>query len=285
MAVSKLLRRDKQIQSNYYFTTTNFIKRLAPGTSEGDNMKLVLAEPKYFKDSISIISDLVSEAKFKITKNALELVAMDPANVAMVIFKLLSSSFTQYEVQDEEEIAINLNSLKQILRRAKSDDMLMLETTEDNKLKITMKSGTIRSFSIPTLELEDKEQRVPDLKFPITIEISSSAITEAIEDVSVVAESVTFLGEKSQLSIKAEGDLSKAFIEIKPDEGTKIKTESDAKFKAKYSLEYLKKMVQGGKLTEHVLLYFNTDYPMKLEYKVTDRLLLSFILAPRVDND
>ena len=248
-------------------------------------MKLVLAEPKYFKDSIGIISDLVSEAKFKATKDGLELVAMDPANVAMVIFKLLSSSFTEYTTTGTEEVSINLNNLKQILRRAKSDDMLSLETTEDNKLKIQLKSNTTRSFSIPTLDLDDKEQRVPDLSFPIVIHTNSSILQEAIEDVSVVAESVTFLGEKNQLSVKAEGDLSKAFIEIRADDNTTVKSSSDEKFKAKYSLEYLRKMISGGKLTDNVSIHFNTDYPMKIEYKVTDRLLLSFILAPRVDND
>ena len=248
-------------------------------------MKLVLAEPKYFKDSISIISELVTEAKFKVGNNGLEMVAMDPANVAMVIFKMLSSCFTKYEVKEAEEIAINLNNLKQILRRAKSDDILTLETTEDNKLKIEMKSNTTRSFSIPTLEIDDKEQKVPELTFPMTVEMGSGMLTEAIEDVSVVAESVTFLGEKSQLSVKAEGDLSKAFIEIKPDEQTLIRTDSDDKFKAKFSLEYLKKMIAGNKLSDKVSVHFNTDYPMKVEYKIVDRLALSFILAPRVDND
>jgi proliferating cell nuclear antigen len=248
-------------------------------------MKLVLAEPKYFKDSISIISDLVSEAKFKVNNNGLELVAMDPANVAMVVFKMLSSCFTKCEVVDQEEIAINLNNLKQILRRAKSDDVLTLETTDDSKLKIQMKSNTLRSFSIPTLDIEENEQKVPELTFPITVEMDSSLLAESIEDVSVVAESVTFLGEKGQISVKAEGDLSKAFIEIKSDENTFIKTDSDDKFKAKFSLEYLKKMINGGKLSNKVTLYFNTDYPLKLEYKLVDRLVLSFILAPRVDND
>ena len=248
-------------------------------------MKLVLAEPKYFKESIAIISDLVSEAKFKVTPSGLELVAMDPANVAMVIFKLLSSCFTQYEVKEPEELAINLNNLKQILRRAKPNDMLTLETTDDNKLKIIMKSDTVRSFSVPTLEIEDKEQRVPELTFPLIVEMNSQLFAESIEDVNVVAESVTFLGEKGQLLVKAEGDLSKAFIEIKPDEHTQIKTSSADKFKSKYSLEYLKKMVAGGKLADQVSLHFNTDYPLKLEYKIIDKLLLSFILAPRVDND
>ena len=35
-------------------------------------MKLALAEPKYLKESISIISDLVNEARFKINKDAVE---------------------------------------------------------------------------------------------------------------------------------------------------------------------------------------------------------------------
>ncbi len=248
-------------------------------------MKLVLAEPKYFKDSISIISELVSEVKFIANKDGLELVAMDPANVAMVVFRLLSSCFTQYDIKEKEEVAINLNSLKQILRRAKSEDLLSLETTEDSKLKIQLKSNTTRSFSIPTLELEEQEQKVPDLKFPVKIETTSNVLTEAIEDVSVVAESVTFLGSQEKLLVKAEGDLSKALIEIKQDEQTLIKVETEEKAKAKYSLEYLKKMINGAKLSDKVELSFNTDYPLKLEYKVLDRLLLSFILAPRVDND
>lgn len=248
-------------------------------------MKLVLAEPKYFKESIAIISDLVTEAKFKVNKNGLELVAMDAANVAMVIFKMFSSCFTAYEVKEEEEWAINLNNLKQILRRTKGDDVLTLETTEDSRLKIILKSNTTRSFTIPTLEMESKEQKVPELSFPFTVEMDSSVLVDSIEDVSVVAESVTFLGEKGQLSVKAEGDLSKAFIEIKQDDNTIIKTDIDDKFKAKYSLEYLKKMVAGSKLSDRVNLRFNTDYPLKIEYKIIDRLALSFILAPRVDND
>ncbi len=247
-------------------------------------MKLVLAEPRYFKESVSIISELVSEAKFKASSDGLELVAMDPANVAMVIFKLLSSSFTQYDVKKPEEVAINLNNLKQILRRAKADDILSLET-EDNRLKIQLKGTTVRSFSLPTLETEDKEQKVPQLTFPVAITMEATMLSEAIEDVSVVAESVTFLGEKNMLLVKAEGDMSKAVIEIKQDEHTSIKIDHDEKYKAKYSLEYLKKMIQGAKLHDKVSLFFNTDYPLRIEYKVTDRLLLSFILAPRVDND
>ena len=59
-------------------------------------MRLTLSEPSTFKDSIAVISELVNEARFKVTKDGIELVAMDPANVAMVIFKLLSSAFAEH---------------------------------------------------------------------------------------------------------------------------------------------------------------------------------------------
>jgi len=248
-------------------------------------MRLTLAEPSYLKESISIISDLVNEARFKVTPNAIELVAMDPANVAMVIFKLLSSSFTEYDVKKDTEITINLSNLKQVLRRASQRDMLTLELSEDSRLQIQLKSNTTRTFNLPIIELEEKEQKIPDLKFPVTIKTSSSILNEAIADVDIVGESVAFIAEPGKFTLLAEGDLNQARIEIKEDEATKVSTNSDEKIKAKYSIEYLKKMINGSKLSDDVIIQFNKDYPLKLEYKTVDKVMLSFILAPRVEND
>ena len=245
-------------------------------------MKLALAEPTYLKESISIISDLVSEARFKITKDAVELVAMDPANVAMVVFKLLSSCFTEYDVKEETQLAINLGNLKQILRRAGPNDMLSLEI-EGNKLKIQLRGNTTRTFNLPIIELEEKEQKIPELKFPIKVTLPSSMLNDAIEDVGIVAESVNFEVQKGKFSVNASGDLSQANVEMK--EGDDVKIEGQGAAKAKYSIEYLKKMIGASKLAADVSVQFNKDYPLKLEYKAVDKLMLSFILAPRVEND
>ncbi len=249
----------------------------------GTTMKLTLAEPKYLKDSISIISELVTEAKFKITKTGIELIAMDPANVAMVIFKLLASSFVEYEVENDVRLSLNLNNLKQVLKRAKPNDMITLEVI-DNKLNVTLKSKTKRTFSLPIIEMDEREQKIPDLSFPMTITTNSEQLVEAIEDVDIIGESVSFIGERDKFIVSAEGDMSKAYIEIPADETTTIIAKAD-KVKAKYSVEYLKKMMAAGKLVPTVSIQFNKDYPLKLEYKTVDRLMLSFILAPRVENE
>lgn len=245
-------------------------------------MKLTLAEPKYLKDSISIISELVNEARFKITKDAIELVAMDPANVAMVIYKLFSSTFTEYDLKEDIEIGLNLENLKQVLRRASPSDMITLELDTDNKLKIQLKGTSVRTFSIPTIELDEREQRIPDLKFGAVITTESHILNEAIEDADIVAESVTFIAEPKKMTVKAEGDLSKAMIDIKEDENTQIKVEG-GKVSSKYSIEYLKKMMNGGKIASNVRVSFSKDYPLRLDYVTIDKVNMSFILAPRVE--
>jgi len=247
-------------------------------------MKLVLAEPKYLKDSIAIISELVNEARFTVSKEGLTLTAMDPANVAMVNFKLLASSFSEYDPRDTTALAINLQNLKQMLRRAGSGDTLVLETVE-NKLKVVIRGASTRTFQLPLIELEDREQRVPNLTFNATITTDALQLASAIDDADIVAESLAFIAEDKALTIAAEGDLSRALIEIVADNHTKIVVKDGAKIRARYSIEYLKKMIQAAKLAEKVSIQFSKDYPLKLEFKVIDKLSLDFILAPRVENE
>ncbi|RMF07028.1 proliferating cell nuclear antigen (pcna) [Candidatus Woesearchaeota archaeon] len=245
-------------------------------------MKLTLAEPKYLKDSINAISELINEARFKITKDAIELIAMDPANVAMVVFKLLSSAFVEYELEEEVEIATNFADLKQVMKRAKSNDMLTL-ALEENRLKITLKGNSTRTFMLATIELDEKEQKVPNLTFPVSVKTSTQVLGDAIDDADVFADSVTFIVENGKFIIEAEANTNRVRNEI--SEGAEINAETQDKVSAKYSIEYLKKMMTGAKLSDDVVIKFNKDYPLMLEFKTVDKVMLSFILAPRVEND
>ncbi|MFA5141556.1 MAG: proliferating cell nuclear antigen (pcna) [Candidatus Woesearchaeota archaeon] len=247
-------------------------------------MKLTLAETKYLKESISIISELVNEATFNVTPEGVELIAMDPANVAMVIFKLFSSAFTEYTLEEPVEIAINLSNLKQILRRVKPNDVITLEMNGENKLLISLQGGHTRTFSLPIIELDEREQRVPELSFNSGIKMSSSMLTDAIEDVDIVGDSVQFHVSPEMFTVQAEGDLSHAKIEMPNSAAMPIATD-ETLVKSKYSIEYLKKMIVASKLADDVHVNFSNDYPLKLDYKVVDKVLLSFILAPRVENE
>lgn len=249
-------------------------------------MKLTLAESKLLKDPINIISELVSEVNLKFDKEKLELIAMDPANVVMIIFRLLSSAFVEYDVKKEEVISLSLDNLNQVFRRIKPSDTLILELNEEkNKLKIRLRGNTHRTFNLNLLNADEQEKKIPELEFPLKIETNSSLFEDAIEDAGIVADSVAFIIDKNKFLIQSQGNISDAKIEVLTDEETEIDMDSDDKVTARYSVEYLKKIIKGGKLADRVKVQFNKDYPLKVDYNVINKLGLTFILAPRVSND
>ncbi len=247
-------------------------------------MKLVLAEPKYLKDSISIISELVNDVQIKIDSDKIEIVAMDPANVAMVIFRLLSSAFVEYSIEGEKTIAVSLDSLKNVLRRAKPSDTVSLELDEEkNRLKVELSGASNRIFNLGLIDIEEKEQKIPELNFPMSVEMNTLVFDEAIEDMDVISDSVSLLTEKDRFMIHAAGNVNDGKVIIGQDDASII-LEGEA-VKAKYSIEYMKKIIKGSKLSDRVKLQFNKDYPLRVEYNVKDKLQLVTILAPRVQSD
>ena len=247
-------------------------------------MRLTLTESKLLKEPISILADLVNDIQFKIDKDKLEIVATDPANVVLAVFKLLSSAFVEYEIENKETICVSSDNLNQILRRLKANDTLTLELDKKrNKLKIEMQGESQRLFHLSLIDIEEREQQIPELEFKSKVIINSKMLEDAIEDVGIVAESVALGLSKDRMTIKGEGNLSNAHVEFLKSENTEINTNDDVN--AKYSIEYLKKLIKGGKLSDKVTMRWNNDYPLKLEYNVLDKLALSFILAPRISED
>lgn len=247
-------------------------------------MKLTLAEPRLLKEPVSILSDLVNDVQFRIDKEKVEIIATDPANVVLADFKLLSSAFIEYQVENKEVICVSLDNLNQILRRLKGNDTLTLELDKKrNKLRVGMQGDSQRLFNLSLIDIEEKEQHIPELEFKSNVIMSSKMLEDAVEDVGIVAESVALGLSKERMTIRGEGNLSNAHIEFLKGANTEITVNED--INAKYSIEYLKKLIKGGKLSDKVVIRWNTDYPLKLEYNVLDKLALSFILAPRISED
>ena len=238
-------------------------------------MLVKLNEPKLLGDVIGVISELVTEVKIKIDKDGLSIVAIDPANVSLVAFKLPISSFATFEAT-EEMIGINLDSLKQVLKRCDVGSSLTMQT-EENTLKIEIYDKIKRTFKLALIDIEQEEKAMPMLDFSCKIEMSSIDFAEAIEDCSIVADSCSFTIAQNKFIIEAKG-LNSAKSEFSEE----IKAEGEGK--AKYSLEYMQKFIRACKLSEKIRINFANDYPLKIEFK-ENNFELAFVLAPRVESE
>jgi proliferating cell nuclear antigen len=242
-------------------------------------MLLKLDHPKLFSEIIGVISDFILEVKIKVTKEGMSIIAIDPANVAMILFKLPASAFAELEVENEEILGVSLDSLKAVLRRVKSGSVLVI-SKQENELRLQIQDKVKREFNLALIEIEGEDKEVPALEFVSRIEMNAVDFAEAIEDCSVVADACSFVSEPERFTIQAKGSLNSFKSEFSSDELDIQAQEA----RSKYSLEYLQKMVKATKITDRVKVNFSTDYPLRLDF-TTPFIELGFILAPRVETE
>lgn len=244
-------------------------------------MLIKLDTPEILSKAIELISELVTEVGIIVNEYGLSITAIDPANVAMVGFKLPKKAFSLFEAKDEV-LGVNLDNLKRILKRCGSNSSVILEK-RDNFLSIQIQDRIRRNFSLSLIEIEgegiDFISKVEKMEFGSRIRLNSTDLIASVEDCAVVSDACSFILKEGKFKIEARG-LDSAMSEFSGDEAEIEGEES----KAKYSLDYLQKFIKGAKLCEKVTLDFSNDHPLKMEIK-TENMELGFVLAPRVETE
>ena len=74
---------------------------------------------KNLREIIDLLNTVVSEAKLKLDSNGLNVKAVDSAHVAMIDIHMNKESFIDYNVDQEDELAVDVDKLKGIIKLAK----------------------------------------------------------------------------------------------------------------------------------------------------------------------
>lgn len=247
--------------------------------------KATLAEAHWLTDSIATIGELIDEGVFKIAKDGISLIAADRALVAVVDFKISSSAFEKYDLDKETQIGLNVTNLLSIMKRASAEDKLSLNLI-DSKLEIVLEGASKRRFHLPLLDLGQEEvPPIDQLEFKAIAELKPEVIQYGIADADVVSDSVLFEASGSSFGMRAEGDISSAQLELEKGNSNLVNLKTEEEVKARYPLDYLKKMIKAAKLADLVTLQWGQDYPMKMSFKSGDKVSLSFVVAPRVSEE
>jgi proliferating cell nuclear antigen len=246
--------------------------------------KIVLTDVELLKNTIPIIAEIIDEGVFKVDQNGISLLAPDRTMVSVVDFKIPSTAFEKYNVSSDTSLGLNLANFVNVIKRIKSSDRVTLELAKDNtKLKITVEGNGKRAFEIPILDIKDEKPPVDQLNFTGRVELDSSIMEDGIADADIVGDSVIFEATPEFFRIYSKGDVSSAELEMGKKDSGMLKLHAPNTVRARYPLEYLKKMVKASKLSKQAVLEFGNDYPMRLEFKAVDKAHISFILAPRVE--
>jgi len=246
--------------------------------------KITLSNTDLLKNSIPVIAEIIDEGVFKIDSKGMSLVSPDRSMIALVDFHLLPSAFDEFKVTGENNVGLNLANFVAVIKRIKPGEKVILSKEDgSNKMEIVMKGKGTRKFEIPLLNITTEKPPIEQLKFKSKVELDASVLEEGIADADIVDDSVVFEAEPHVFRIWAKGDMNSSQLELKKGEEGVEKIEVSETTKARYPLEYLKKMIKAAKFSEKVLLEYANDYPLRMVFKDLEKMHLSFVLAPRVE--
>ena len=247
--------------------------------------KAVLSDVDLLKGTIPIIAEIVDEGVFRVDQNGISLLSPDRAMVAVVNLKILSTAFDEYNATGEDYMGLNLANFSAVLKRLGTGDKLIMELTEgDNKLKLIIKGNGVRTFEIPILDIKTEKPPIDKLNFTGKMEVEASLIEQGISDAEIIGDSVFFEADGEAFRMYARGDVSSAQMEVRKSDKGVLDLKAEGSVKSQYPLEYLRKMIKAGKISQQMTLEFGTDYPVRMGFKSVDKMEISFVLAPRVES-
>ena len=178
------------------------------------------------------IEDLLSEGFLQMEEDGLQLVAADPAMVALVNLELAPNYFSEeYNVYTEERAGVNLQGFHKAVRKANKDEELTieygvrdtsqttwgmnaraggdLEESTGFEVQVETEDGFWTKKGLPTLNLnEDEIPSIGDLKWENKIKITGTKMKRVIELFNSQADAVKIDVTEEGLYMEAQTDKS-----------------------------------------------------------------------------
>lgn len=244
-------------------------------------VKLVVGDPKSFKESVEAINTIVDEGVFVVDESGMKLRAIDPSQIAMIDFYFPNHAFQELSVESEEQLGLNLNDFNKIMKRARSDDILILEK-EESHLKVTFKGKTTRHFTVPLIDIAGEIPKEPQIEFAARVRVLGDVFKEGLKDASLVSPYVTLQITQDGFYMSATGDKGEVIVEVKKDEDVVLEHDVKEEARAMFQLDHLQDFVKSASSDSIITVDLRTDAPVRIKYPIGNADV-TYYLAPRIE--
>ncbi len=247
-------------------------------------MEVEFKDIEFFKRMMDTIGSLMSDVSLDFNQDGFTIKAMDPANIAMVLFEGNKNIFSTFNVDKEIKLSVSLDDLNSILKMMKKEDKAKFKDSK-NRLEIDIRGKSRLHFTIPLIDENYTAQKVPQLNFTAEAMLVSSALKESIKAASLVDDSIYFTVDGMRLMLSSRSEEKEFSQEISMNENKELlNVKSEGMTRAKYSIEYLSKFLNVADPDRPIKVMLSNNYPLKVEYELINKdAVLSFILANRLE--
>ncbi|MCI4336527.1 MAG: DNA polymerase sliding clamp [Thermoplasmata archaeon] len=234
------------------------------------------------RELVEVISTLVSEVKLTISKDGIDVKAVDPSHVAMLVLKLNKNAFEEF-TGEPTEIGIDLEKMKEVLRLCKPGDIIDLQY-DGGKNRLVLHVGKVTRHMAVVDPAGITDPKVPNVSPPGIAVVRMEELRQGIRGSESISDHVTISLEPDSFTMHSEGETDRVDMKL-PKEGLK-RLEVKEAVRSMYPLDFFSNMVKSITSSEEITLHVGNEYPLKIEFVIAGgKGEGRFLLAPRVEED
>lgn len=245
---------------------------------------LKVNDAKRLRDLLVAASAVVDEGTFNLSPDGITMRGMDGSRVSLVDLAMPAAMFEKYECPSTSKLCVRLDELLRILRRAGKDEPIELRADRE-RLQVRLLGKCYREFTMPTLTAQEAEVPAPKLAFDATAKVLTGYLNAAIDDISLVGDSVTIEAKEEGLVFTTSSELFGGTVVFNRGSEPLVELGVKNPSKASFSISHLARIVKNAAaVSETVVMEFSNDMPLRLDFQQENGGRLVFFLAPRIES-
>ena len=236
------------------------------------------------RELVEVVSTLVSEVKLSVSKDGVEVKAVEPSHDAMLVLKLEGGVIEEF-TGEPTQLGVDMEKLKDVLRLARPGETLDLQY-DGGKSRLVVKVGKVTRHMAVIDPAGMAEPKVPNVNPPTLAVVRMDEIRQGIRGSESVSDHVTIQVDPEHFAMYAEGETDRVDLSLTKDGPSLSRLEAKESVKSMYPLDFFSAMMKSITTAEDVTLHVGNEYPLKIEFSVAGgKGAGRFLLAPRVEED
>lgn len=234
------------------------------------------------RELVEVISTLVTEVKLSVSKDGIDVKAVDPSHVAMLVLHLNKGAFEEF-TGEPTEIGVDVEKFKEVLRLSRPTDEIDLQF-DGGKNRLVIKVGKVTRHMAVVDPAGITDPKVPNVSPPGLAVVRMDELRQGIRGSESISDHVTITLEPEGFDLHSEGETDRVDMHLTKDNLTKLDVKETVK--SMYPLDFFSSMVKSITSSDTVTLHVGNEYPLKIEFDVAGgKGEGRFLLAPRVEED
>ena len=266
--------------------------------------------PTYLLEYFKSIQDIVDSINMIIDSSGITLKGMDNSHICLLHCFLSCNEFTEFTLENNLLLGINIKSFCKILHVAEKIDTLIFEYNNSDILDIIFENSSRKTHVYYKLmQLEYDDISIGNIIYPVKVDlcikrfckicsefdiINSDNIKFSVDmslnhikiisngEIGNISTILKFNNKKKFKLIKKNTNGNKKIIELQPEY---IVYSMKSSFNVEFSFNKIQDILKISNIVDRIILNIDKENPLKFEFIINNDSYINYYIAPKINID